>query len=91
MAWDAKLPAWIYVLIDNGDIVYIGVTHDLNSRMPYHKHKSHNAVYAVKISSRMRAESIEKKLIVRYRPKYNEVYLYSYFGRYHSDRRAINL
>lgn len=33
--------AWIYILIDGSDIVYIGVTQDLKSRIKSHKHKTH--------------------------------------------------
>lgn len=78
MARRRHIPHWVYFLIDDGKIVYIGCTANLLQRMKGHKNKKHNAVRVFKFKMKCQALWFERrwtKFFVPH-PKYNRFPFY---------------
>lgn len=68
--------AYNYVLALGDEIVYIGYSSSLYSRLVYHKQtKIFDKVLLIEFTNKRAALSLEKKLIKEYRPKHNVQYL----------------
>ena len=65
-------PHWLYFLIQDGKVVYIGVTKNLFNRMISHKNKKHNSVRVWKFESKYLAMYYERRWIIVFWPVYNK-------------------
>jgi len=68
----------IYLLYDNGNIVYVGKTNNLDRRLYQHSAgdwnhapKNFDMILVYRIQDKKRRTEIERKLIKRFKPKYN--------------------
>jgi len=68
-------PHWLYFLLSDGNVIYIGVTQNLKSRMICHKKKTHDLVSVFKYEDRPTAMWAERINILFHRPKYNKEHL----------------
>lgn len=68
----ALKPYYVYLLLDNGVVVYAGSTCHLASRVSSHeKSKDFNEVKVVKFNSESEAKISELQTIMHYKPFYN--------------------
>ena len=81
---------YIYFLIDKEEIVYIGVSQNVEQRLVGHKDKQYTKYLKVKAGERKYAVEIERQLIISHRPKYNTVHLFAWFGSNWDELRPIN-
>ena len=80
---------YVYKYVLNDDIIYIGMTSNLDARIASHGRKGDNInreawpdikkaeVYYIKMANVVMADVVEKTLILRYKPKYNTAYMKS--------------
>lgn len=71
-------PYWVYFLIDQGEIVYIGCTVNLAQRMNQHTDKPHNAVRVFRYNDKWEALHNERrwtKFLIPH-PKFNRFPFY---------------
>jgi hypothetical protein len=63
---------FLYFLFDGDEVVYIGLTKNLKTRMARHKDKIYNsAMIKGKYKNRNEGLGLERKYTVLYRPKYS--------------------
>lgn len=77
---------WLYFLLQDRKVVYIGVTYNLKARMKEHRDKEHNAVHVWKIDYVWTAWRYEQRWIMKLRPMYNK----QVFNRGHERRSLIS-
>jgi hypothetical protein len=62
---------FLYFLYDGIEVVYIGITTDLKTRMKSHKNKIHNSVIIERYASKADALRNERKYTIMFQPKYS--------------------
>lgn len=65
-----KLQAYVYFLIDNGEVVYVGQTTAGIARPMAHRDKQFDSFYMKKCKPSLLSQR-ETEMILKYRPKYN--------------------
>lgn len=67
---------FVYVLSDNDNIIYIGASSNIYNRLMQHKgQKIFDTVLLIELPTKEDLRAMEKKLIMKYEPKYNVQYL----------------
>lgn len=62
---------FVYMLKDGDTVVYVGCTKDLKTRMKGHVKKVHNNVEVIPFRHKSEALRNERKILIKYLPKYN--------------------
>ena len=66
-----RIPHYVYLLKWFNEVVYVGCTSNLYSRMLGHRKKEHNNVEVFKFENKPAALVFERNMLVKYFPKYN--------------------
>jgi predicted GIY-YIG superfamily endonuclease len=69
-----KDPHWIYFLVDKSEVVYVGLTKNLDQRMPCHRGKIHTHTRRIKVDTKWLGLYYERRWIRKFKPRYNHIH-----------------
>ena len=83
----------LYFLLDKNKVVYIGMSQSCESRIKEHrKTKVFDSVRIVPVDTRRHVVAdYERRWIIKFRPKYNTVNLFAWFGPERDKLQRINV
>lgn len=78
----------VYFLIRENKVVYIGASVNVLPRIASHVNKDFDFIRIIQCAPSV-LEHYERRWIVRFKPAYNSMHLYKWYGSYRTGRKRV--